>query len=266
MTGMNERDYYAVLNVSPSCEFQELKKAYYRRAMDCHPDRHGGNPAREEEFKQLVEAFNVLSDPMQRARFDAARPRPPKEPPPAAPRFAVQQEDAILDSFADDILEEMIVGNTVPLRTTLQTLMLDLQNTERFCMLREGKNLFYGGRVGAAAHVFAQYVQFAPDNILAHYFLGRSHLLCGRPRRALREYAEAIRVGAARQPPLRLVRIRREARYVFRQKLGPISRLRYAHLLSWTPNESLPDDELMRRAVGRALARYLQQDRRRLGE
>jgi len=48
------------------CEFAALKKAYYRRARECHPDRFGNDPDKAEEFKAVVEAFVTLSDPEKR--------------------------------------------------------------------------------------------------------------------------------------------------------------------------------------------------------
>ena len=67
---MSKRDYYDVLGVERGASESELKKAYRKLAMDCHPDRHPDDPAAEERFKQLSEAYAVLSDPDKRARYD----------------------------------------------------------------------------------------------------------------------------------------------------------------------------------------------------
>ncbi len=256
-------DYYDILGVTADSEFLELKKAYYRKAMACHPDRHGGDPAMAEAFKRLVEAFNVLSDPITRARYDAQRRAWTPDTRPPAFSEVLQQEAAILDSFADDILEEMIVGNTIPRNTTLQTLMLDLERTERFCMFREGKNLFYSGRIVAASDIFQRYLVFAPLNILAHYYLGRCHALKGRYRRAARAYAEAVRIGTRRRPPLHLPRIRRELDTLRRTRLGLLGRA-----AAWLKNdapyiEPLPPDEQVRREVSRAMHNLLREERAR---
>jgi len=253
-------DYYNILGVEPDCGFPELKKAYYRQAMACHPDRFAGNPAKAEAFKHLVEAFNVLSDPLTRAAYDA-RHGPHDVDRPYADTLA--QETSILDTFADDILEEMIVGNTIPRNTTLQTLLLDLEHTERFCLFREGKTLFYSGDITGATHIFQRYLVLAPFNILAHYFLGRCHLLKGRYRRAAREYAEAVRIGSRRRPPLSLLRIRRELDTLRRTRLGLLSRA-----AAWWKNdqlfiEPLPPDEQMRREVSRAMHNLLREERNR---
>ena len=56
-------NHYELLGISNDCGFSALKKAYYRRARECHPDRFGNSPEKAEEFKQVVEAFVTLSDP-----------------------------------------------------------------------------------------------------------------------------------------------------------------------------------------------------------
>ena len=63
-------NYYSILGVERNSNFQELKKAYYRKAKECHPDRFNNSPQKTEEFKVLVGAFDVLSDPAKRRRYD----------------------------------------------------------------------------------------------------------------------------------------------------------------------------------------------------
>ncbi len=257
-------DYYHILGVQPHCRFPELKKAYYRQAMACHPDRFSGNPAKAEAFKQLVEAFNVLSDPLTRAAYDARRAaRDPAAAGTSASVYAYKHEHAILDTFADDILEEMIVGNTIPHNTSLQTLMLDLGRTERFCLFREAKTCFYNGDIAMAADLFRRYAALAPLNILAHYYLGRCQILRKNYRHAAKEYAEALRIGTRRRPPLNLPRIRHELDILRRTRLGLLSRA-----AAWWKNESsqmppLPPDEQMRREVTRAMHNLLRNEQRR---
>lgn len=258
------KDYYRILGVEPDSDFHSLKKAYYRRAMECHPDRFGGSPAKAEAFKVLVVAFNILSDPLQRARYDMQRTaRLSPDTAALAETAYIRQEESILDTFADDILEEMIVGNIVPRDTTLQTLMIDLERTERFCLFREGKNHFYAGRIPQAAAVFRAYLEASPVNILAHYFLGRCYVLQRRYRPAAREYLEAIRIGQRRQPPLRLTRIHHELDQLRRKRIGLRARLRTLWLGPAGDMEPLPPDEEMKRQVNRAIHRHLMEERKR---
>jgi molecular chaperone DnaJ len=67
---MSKRDYYEVLGVARDASEADLKKAYRRVAMKHHPDRNPDNKESEELFKEANEAFEVLSDPDKRARYD----------------------------------------------------------------------------------------------------------------------------------------------------------------------------------------------------
>ena len=67
---MAKRDYYEVLGISKGAGEDEIKKAYRKVAMQWHPDRNPGNPDAEVKFKEATEAYEVLRDAQQRARYD----------------------------------------------------------------------------------------------------------------------------------------------------------------------------------------------------
>jgi molecular chaperone DnaJ len=67
---MNKRDYYEVLGVSPSASEAEMKKAYRTLAKKYHPDANKGDKTSEEKFKEISEAYDVLSDKEKRAQYD----------------------------------------------------------------------------------------------------------------------------------------------------------------------------------------------------
>ncbi len=64
------KDYYAILGVARTATVEEIKRAYRRLALKYHPDRNPGDKAAEEKFKEITEAYEVLSDPEKRARYD----------------------------------------------------------------------------------------------------------------------------------------------------------------------------------------------------
>jgi molecular chaperone DnaJ len=67
---MPRRDYYELLDVPRNADAETIKKAYRRSALDCHPDRNPGDQACEERFKEVSEAYQVLSDPQRREIYD----------------------------------------------------------------------------------------------------------------------------------------------------------------------------------------------------
>ena len=67
---MAKRDYYEVLEVSKTATAEEIKKAYRKKAIQYHPDRNPGDKAAEEKFKEAAEAYDVLSNPDKRSRYD----------------------------------------------------------------------------------------------------------------------------------------------------------------------------------------------------
>lgn len=69
-----KRDYYEVLGVDKKATAEEIKKAYRKKAIQYHPDRNPGNKEAEEKFKEAAEAYDVLSNPDKRARYDQYGP------------------------------------------------------------------------------------------------------------------------------------------------------------------------------------------------
>ncbi len=202
------QNHYDILGVGFSADFKEIKKAYYRQVKVCHPDLYGGSRVKEEEFKILVMAFDVLSDPDKRKKYDLASgigqdPNKPVD-------WTILDEDSIMDSPADDTLEEIIVGNEPPEDSTLATLFLDLARTEVFMAFREGKTYFRSRQFQNAFHYFRKAVDASPGNILYRYYLGKTLLAFGNFAEARTQFNMGLNIGARRMPPQRLQRFRDE--------------------------------------------------------
>ena len=67
---MSKRDYYEVLGVARTATDDEIKKSYRKLAVKFHPDKNPGDKAAEEQFKELGQAYEALSDPQKRAAYD----------------------------------------------------------------------------------------------------------------------------------------------------------------------------------------------------
>jgi molecular chaperone DnaJ len=64
------RDYYEILSIAKTADGEEIKRAYRRLAMKYHPDRNPGDAEAEVKFKEAAEAYEILSDPGRRQRYD----------------------------------------------------------------------------------------------------------------------------------------------------------------------------------------------------
>ncbi len=67
---MSKRDYYEILDIDKSADEKDIKKAYRKMAMKYHPDRNQGDSEAEEKFKEINEAYEILSDSQKRSRYD----------------------------------------------------------------------------------------------------------------------------------------------------------------------------------------------------
>jgi len=65
-----KKDFYEILGISKNADAAEIKKAYRKSALKYHPDKNPGDKEAEENFKLAAEAYEVLSDPNKKAKYD----------------------------------------------------------------------------------------------------------------------------------------------------------------------------------------------------
>ena len=108
------KDYYKILGVTPATSDEKLRKSYRKLAMLYHPDRNPDNPAAEEKFKEVAEAYGVLTDPVKRRAYDACRvsgkPFTNGQASGGGDGFTYSQEDILRDLFKDPRFQQMFSG------------------------------------------------------------------------------------------------------------------------------------------------------------
>lgn len=95
-----QRDYYEILSVEKTSDGEEIKRSYRRLAMKYHPDRNPGDAEAEAKFKEAAEAYEVLSDPARRQRYDQFGHEGLRSGP-AAHDFSRMSHDDIFSMFSD---------------------------------------------------------------------------------------------------------------------------------------------------------------------
>lgn len=252
--------HYELLDIEVNCDFSTLKKAYYAKAKQCHPDLFAGSPEKTEAFKRLVEAFNILSDPERRENYDRLLKLNERA------RNSSVSTESIMDTDYDDTLEELIVGNSPPEDATLMTLFRDLERTLVFITWREARNYYSERRFKAAAKLFLKLVVLAPDNILYRVFLARSFSCLKEYSKARYHYKAALNIGDRRSPPQNLMTVRQELDRLQKKSSPLLHRIRNALFPpKYTPG--IPSDEQMIRETSRAMQNILDaQEQKRLGK
>ena len=103
------KDYYKILNISDSANQEEIKKSFRKLALELHPDHNPNDPRSEEIFKEITEAYGVLSDTKKKLEYD--RFRDDHLAGRSSSRFQYTQEDIFSSMFqgknASDMFEEL---------------------------------------------------------------------------------------------------------------------------------------------------------------
>lgn len=248
-------NHYERLGINASCDFKELKKAYYKKVKECHPDLFNNSRAKEEEFKQLVNAFDILSDPESRAKYDSSIGVTEAEEIIPEADFSVNL-GSIMDSAADDVLEELVVGNKPPENTSLATLLTDLENTQLFIMFREAKTLYFHKEFREAIGLFLTAISCSPSNIIYRVYLARAYASTGSYGKAASQYLAALNIGERRVPPQHMINIKKELA-ALRDKRLPLW-TRFLMLFKDKPHDNIAyDAETMIGETNRSIAKIM---------
>jgi len=100
------KDYYRILGVEADAPGETVRRAYKKKALETHPDRNPGDPEAEDRFKEIAEAYGVLSDPVKRRQYDSARAYGTRGRPHGR-GFGYSQEEILKDLFRDPRFQNM---------------------------------------------------------------------------------------------------------------------------------------------------------------
>lgn len=162
-------DHYQTLGITEQASQAEIKAAFKKLAVQFHPDKHGGLPAMEERFKEINEAYQVLSNPYEKARYDLARkfgqattPHSPYDEPPSRPyrrpsRPFVSPEInwkenwiATAYAFGFTFLMAAIVMSGIGIKDYVDNMRLEEKMAQRRSQFEKVKDSYAHGQVEAA--------------------------------------------------------------------------------------------------------------------
>lgn len=101
------RNYYDILGLDKTCDVDDLKSTYRKLAMRYHPDKNPDNAEYQEKFKEIAEAYGVLSDPVKRKEYDNFIASGGQHRPGDAGGFSYSQEEIFRDMFNNPQTQQM---------------------------------------------------------------------------------------------------------------------------------------------------------------
>ncbi|MDP7035377.1 MAG: J domain-containing protein [Planctomycetota bacterium] len=204
--------HYEILGVEATATFDEIKLAFRRQAKRTHPDKNPDDPLAQQRFIRIFRAYDLLSDVYRRAAYDLklfGKVHSPPKTSSTIEEILTSTYHSIMDTPADDVLEEYVVGNRPPKEISLRSFFRDLENTDTFILFRDARTHHDHGNPYLAVAILEMLAQRCPQNILYHYYLGCSLQNLGHKKRAERSFHSAILIGELREPSRRCPTIRK---------------------------------------------------------
>lgn len=129
------KDYYQILGVAQDSGEEEIRKTYRKLAMQYHPDRNPDDPEAENRFKEIAEAYGVLTDPVKRRKYDTAMSTGGPWQQNDDGGFNYSQEDILRDLFRDPRFQAMF-----------QSLLREFQRSGFRANSQFVRQSFFGGK------------------------------------------------------------------------------------------------------------------------
>ncbi len=180
----DSRNYYKILEISRNATTEEIKEAYRRLAREYHPDLHPGNPSAEERFKEICEAYEVLSDSVQRTLYDQGvdTNRSDRKKSGSSPQdFYVRAAAKSLEKNYHGAVEDYS-----------QAIELNPEFVEAY--LKRGMTRYKLGDDRGTLKDCNQALQINPNLAQAYYYQGRARYRLGYTQAAIEAYTQAIRL------------------------------------------------------------------------
>ncbi|HEY9601961.1 MAG TPA: DnaJ domain-containing protein [Allocoleopsis sp.] len=178
----DSRDYYKILEVSRKATHEEIKKAYRRLAREYHPDLHPNNPAAQERFKEICEAYEVLSDSVQRSQYDQG----------FDPKSFWEQREGMRpqDYYVRAASKALAKDYQGALEDYNQAVALNPQFAEAY--LKRGAIRYRLGDDRGVLKDCNAALSINPDLAPAYYYQGRARYRLGYTQAAIDAYTQAI--------------------------------------------------------------------------
>lgn len=165
---MSAKDYYHILGVKPNATNDEIKRSYRRLALKYHPDKNPGDPLSEAAFKEIAEAYEILSDAKKREDYHYKR----------FYTYSYKYKDAPLvtpQSILNDALKlQKLVEKVDPFRINRDALLFQLEqilSEENLSLLQKEKQAYISTRIIESLLPACKPLNYAHVEVIADNFL-----------------------------------------------------------------------------------------------